>query len=87
MAGGDEEAPLPRYVFVQMADDIETRIASGEIPVGAKLPGERELSQEYEVSVDTTRRAMRVLRERGLVATLPPKGTYVIRRRPSPPSE
>lgn len=82
MAGEDEEIPVPSYVFVEVADDIAARIASGKIALGAKLPGERELGQEYGVSTDTARRAVRELRNRGLVATLPQKGTYVVRRRP-----
>jgi DNA-binding GntR family transcriptional regulator len=32
----------------------------------------------YQVSIGTVRRAVRELRERGLVATLPAKGTFVV---------
>ena len=38
---------------------------------------ERELADVYGVSAGTVRRAVRELRERGLVVTLPAKGTYV----------
>lgn len=83
MAGDEDDVQLPRYMYVDVAENLAGRIQSGEIPVGAKLPGERELADEYEVSTDTVRRAVRLLRSRGLVATLAVKGTYVIRRRPS----
>nr|WTB36365.1 GntR family transcriptional regulator [Streptomyces sp. NBC_00830] len=36
------------------------------------------LADRYGVSADTVRRAVGDLRERGLVATLPAKGTYVL---------
>lgn len=82
MAGNEDDVRLPRYVFIEVADDIAARIESGEIAVGSRLPAERELGLEYGVSIDTSRRAVRTLRDRGMVATLPQKGTYVIRRKP-----
>lgn len=80
---GRDEVPPPNYVFQEVADDIAARIASGEIALGAKLPGERELGEEYGVATATARRAVRELRDRGLVSTLPQKGTYVVRRNPA----
>lgn len=65
------------YVYEQVADHIEERIRIGNLPVGARLPGEEDLAEEYGVAYTTVRRAMRVLRERGLVYTLPAKGSYV----------
>ncbi|MGW6009090.1 winged helix-turn-helix domain-containing protein [Streptomyces sp. NPDC055210] len=65
------------YVYMQMADHIEARIRSGELSPGARLPGERDLAEEYGVAHLTARRATRELRERGLVLTLPAKGTFV----------
>lgn len=65
------------YVYMQVADHIAERIAKGELRPGARLLGERDLAEEYGVAHLTTRRAMRELRERGLVVTLPAKGTFV----------
>ncbi|WP_200304302.1 winged helix-turn-helix domain-containing protein [Streptomyces adelaidensis] len=65
------------YVYMQVADHIAARIASGELRPGARLPGERDLGPEYGVAYLTARRAIRELRERGLVVTLPAKGTFV----------
>jgi GntR family transcriptional regulator len=65
------------YVYMQMADHIADRIAKGELRPGARLPGERDLAAEYGVAQLTARRATRELRERGLVVTLPAKGTFV----------
>lgn len=66
------------YVYVQVADRIEQQIASGRIPAGAMLPGERTLMEEYGIALHTARRAVRELRDRGLVITVPAKGTFVV---------
>ncbi|WP_189217787.1 MULTISPECIES: winged helix-turn-helix domain-containing protein [Streptomyces] len=69
---------LPRYEYVKLADAIADDIASGKLPQGAALPGERAMTQLHGVGLGTVRRAIVELRKRGLVATLPAKGTYVI---------
>lgn len=79
-------APNPAaYVYVEVADHLALRIEAGHLddppagalPPGARLPGERDLAEEYGVAVETARRAVRELRDRGLVRTLPAKGTFV----------
>lgn len=74
---------LPRYDYEKVADRIEEDIRSGKLPVGARLPGEREMTDLYQVSIGTARRAVRELRDRGLVATLAAKGTYVLQPPPA----
>lgn len=73
----DEEKRTPGYLYARLADHIAARIAAGEIPPGARFPNEREMTAEYGVSIDTVRRATAELRDRGLVVTLPAKGTFV----------
>ncbi|KAB1146853.1 winged helix-turn-helix transcriptional regulator [Streptomyces luteolifulvus] len=68
----------PVYVYVQVADHIAGLIASGKLAPGARLEGERELAEQLGVAIGTVRRAVEELRERGLVTTLPGKGTYVV---------
>jgi GntR family transcriptional regulator len=63
------------YAYVQVADDIARRINAGEIT--AKLPSERSLAEEYGVAYTTVRRAMEVLRERGVIRTVHGRGTFV----------
>ncbi|WP_314416384.1 winged helix-turn-helix domain-containing protein [Streptomyces kroppenstedtii] len=77
---------LPRYEYVKLADAIEADIASGKLPQGAAPPGERAMTELYGVSIGTVRRTIVELRKRGLVATLPAKGTYVIDM-PKPPGD
>jgi DNA-binding GntR family transcriptional regulator len=81
MAAESNSSPIDpskiAYVYMQVADHIAARIASGDLRPGARLPGERDLGTEYGVAYLTARRAIRELRERGLVVTLPAKGTFV----------
>jgi DNA-binding GntR family transcriptional regulator len=81
---GDDQRPVdpsrPEYVWKQAADWVAARIASGELQPGARLEGERELAEQLGVAVGTARRAVEDLRERGLVVTLPSKGTYIAER-------
>jgi GntR family transcriptional regulator len=79
----DPDPKLPGYLYVRLADHIQAEIAAGAYQPGAMLPNEREMVTEYGVSIDTVRRAVATLNERGLVATYPSKGTYVA----SPPGD
>ena len=66
------------YVYVQLADDLAAKIAAGDFPVGSRLPSEAELAETYGVAKMTVRRALEVLRERGLVRTLHGRGSVVV---------
>jgi DNA-binding GntR family transcriptional regulator len=68
-----------KLAYVQVADHIATRIEAGEFPPETRLPPERDLADEYKVAYNTLRRAMDVLRDRGLVITLRGHGNYVTR--------
>jgi GntR family transcriptional regulator len=70
----------PRLVYVQIADDIAAQIERGDLVPGARLPGEAALAEEYGAARMTVRRAIRELRERGLVIVVTGKGTYVAER-------
>lgn len=47
--------------------ELRRRIMGGELPVGAKLPNEREMCAEFSVSRPTLREAVRALEAAGLV--------------------
>ncbi|WP_198668270.1 GntR family transcriptional regulator [Streptomyces triticisoli] len=72
------------YVYLQVAHHIAEQIRTGRLPVGARLAGERDLAEEYGVAVNTIRRAIRDLRDQGLLITVPVKGTFVRAEDPSP---
>lgn len=77
VADFDPDPDEPGYLFVKLADYLTARIRARDLPPGSRLPGERDLSVQYGVSIGTVRRATEVLRERGLVLTFPAKGTFV----------
>jgi GntR family transcriptional regulator len=68
-------------LYVQAADYLAARIASGDLPVGSRLPAERDLAEQWGIAYQTVRRTMRELRERGVVASVVGKGTFVISER------
>lgn len=65
----------PGFTYAQVANHLTARIKTGEFKY--RLPTERALAEEYDVAYQTIRRAMRFLRERGVVVTRPGKGTFV----------
>ena len=44
------------------------------------MPTESELVEEFEVARTTARRAVAVLRDEGLIYTVPNRGSYVTRK-------
>ncbi|MFJ5886831.1 GntR family transcriptional regulator [Streptomyces californicus] len=49
-----------------IAEDLRSRIENGDLPPGAKVPGEKELMALYGVSRDTAYQALKRLRAEGL---------------------
>ncbi|WP_262386865.1 GntR family transcriptional regulator [Streptomyces sp. TRM49041] len=70
------------YHYEQLASILERKIRSGEFAAGSRLPGEMVLSQEYGVGSNTVRRALDILRERGLVVTVRARGSFVVEQLP-----
>ena len=66
---------LPVAPYRQLAALLREQITSGEL--AGRLPGERYLAQQYDVAVNTVRRALRLLREEGLVESVQGLGTFV----------
>ena len=64
-------------LYEQVADYIAAQIASGDLKPGQKFPDMRDLADKWGVAYQTVRRAMRELRERGLVVSRVGKGTFV----------
>ncbi|NUW45771.1 GntR family transcriptional regulator [Nonomuraea rhodomycinica] len=68
-----------------VANHIAGKIERGELKLGQRLPSELDLAEQYGVARMTVRRAMKELRERGLIRSVHGKGTYV--QQPDPPAE
>ncbi|MEU2118863.1 winged helix-turn-helix domain-containing protein [Streptomyces sp. NPDC016459] len=66
-----------RPLYMQLAEVIAAKIETGEYAPDRMIPTPARLAEEYGIAVLTARRAMRELRERGLIITVPGKGSYV----------
>jgi DNA-binding GntR family transcriptional regulator len=66
----------PELAYVQLANDLATKITSGEIR--GRMASERSIAEEYGVAYQTVRRAIALLRERGLVESVHGRGTFAL---------
>jgi len=69
-------------LYKQIVDQIERRIAAGDLKLGDQLPAEPELAQQFGVSRTAVREAVKALCEKGLLEIRPGRGTFVINERP-----
>jgi DNA-binding GntR family transcriptional regulator len=73
-----------RGIYRQIAGDLRQRIRSGELRIGAMVPSELALSEEYGVARGTARAALAILAEEGLIEVVPGQGRRVAG---SPPAD
>jgi DNA-binding transcriptional regulator YhcF (GntR family) len=67
--------PLPPYQLA--AGKLRKQIQEGKLKPGDRLPSSRELRTELGIANATVHSALRVLRDEGLVYSVPNRGTYV----------
>lgn len=58
-----------RPIWIQLCQQIEDRVLTGEYPPGSRLPSVRELAGEAGVNPNTMQRALAALEEKGLLVT------------------
>lgn len=65
------DRPLPEKepLYWRVATRLLGELRDGGIPPGERLPGERHLAEHFDVSRETIRQALEVLRRDGVVAT------------------
>ena len=73
-----ETEPLAQYM--RIAAGLASRIAAGEFPEEARLPGKSTLSGEYGVSQETVRKAIRLLADMGILQVKEGRGSVVLSR-------
>ena len=70
--------PIPSDPLAERAAaQVESLILGGILKDGAKLPGERELAAQLDISRPKVREALRLLEERGLVQIVAGEGAFV----------
>jgi GntR family transcriptional regulator len=70
------EKPL----YQKIAEELRSKIETGELRPGGLIPPESRLIAEYQASRNTIREAVRWLKDLGLVDTQPGRGTTVIEK-------
>jgi DNA-binding GntR family transcriptional regulator len=68
------------FPYQQIAGWLRAGIEAGQWQPGRAIPSLQELVRETGAAVETIRRAVKVLRDEGLVYTVPGRGTFVTRR-------
>src|ERR1700756_126770 len=66
-AGWNAGDRQPKYLRIR--SNLRDRITSGQWPPGSPLPSQRELADEFGVSVMTLRQALQLLADEGLIET------------------
>lgn len=66
-----------KKLYEEIVDQLMQRIQSGELQPGDRLPAERILAKEYEVSRAVVREAFRAMERMGCVESQVGGGTYV----------
>jgi GntR family transcriptional repressor for pyruvate dehydrogenase complex len=64
-------------LYEQIVEQIQESITSGDLQAGQRLPPERELAEQFNVSRTAVREAVKALREKGLVEIHRGRGTFV----------
>lgn len=72
---GQHTVARPKHI--RTADILREQIAQGRWREGEQLPGQAELAEELEVSMQTIQRAITLLRADGLVRTVHRVGAFV----------
>lgn len=84
MTGVDEvidfDSMIP--VYVQLAGVIRRAVETGEIPPGRAIPSKRALVETYGISGSTVDKAVRLLKDEGVLVTVLGKGLYAAPSRP-----
>jgi len=63
--------------YIQIAEQLRSQIASGEYPLGSRIPTENELAARLGVSRPTVRQALDLLAREGRLTRVKGSGTFV----------
>lgn len=66
-----------RPIYIQLIEQIQLRIVSGEYSPGSKLPSVRDLAAEASVNPNTMQKALAELEQNGLLYSQRTSGRYV----------
>ena len=78
------QAVESKRLYRQIADQLRALIGRGELPVGSRLPPERDLATQLGVSRPSVREALIALEVEGIVEVRMGSGIYVTALEPAP---
>jgi len=76
----DRNSPVPLYYQLKML--IKRKIEEGTLAVGARIPTERDLCRQYDISRAPVRQALAELVQEGYIYRQSGRGTFVKERHP-----
>ena len=59
------------FMYETIYNDLLEGIRNGTYPAGSRLPSEKELAGQYGVSRITSKKALELLAERGMISRMP----------------
>lgn len=71
----DHEGETP--IYLQLANILRQQILAGELLPRRPIPSKRTLTQRHGIAGVTVDKATRILKDEGLLNTVPGKGLYV----------
>lgn len=72
----------PDPIYEQIRQQIQSQILKGDLQAGEALPSIRNLAQQLQISVITTKRAYEELERDGFIETVSGKGSFVAAQNP-----
>lgn len=63
----DDEAPARDKLHAAVVTSFESRILSGDLEIGEKMPAEAEIAKTFGISTRSVREALQILETKGLV--------------------
>ena len=69
------EASIPLYQMIY--NDLVEKIQSGQYKGGDRIPSEKELAEEFNVSRITSKKALEMMADKGLIDRAPGRGSFV----------
>lgn len=70
----------PFWQYKQISTELIRQIESGELAVNSKLPSEKQLGEQYDVSRITVRKALAEIEEKGYITRRQGQGSFVKER-------
>ena len=70
------ESNIP--IYLQVIEDIKSKLVTGELKTGDKLPSNNELAVLYKINPNTVQRIYKELESQGICYTKRGLGTYII---------